>query len=163
MSEARVTIRLRSRLVLAFTVAGAALGGVAALLIGPGTTWLLEWMDREPPLLQQLDQLRLAWSVPVLMVLGKAAGLLISSAKDRSAATLSLDAETVTMDQQQGTTVFRHSEICDAFLDDEELVLLGRDSRELTRAPTEDGLASELKEAFRMFGLPWSGTITRRS
>lgn len=162
MHEATVTIRLSSRLVLAFTVAGAAMGGLAAMAIGPTAAWLMRRLDPAPALVEQLDQLPLAWSVPVLMAVGAAAGLAISAARDRSSGRLSIDSRTVRLDHRGQASVVQHAEISEVFLDDAELVLLGRGGHELARIPAEDGLASELKEAFTMFGLPWAGSTDPR-
>ncbi|GAA1174157.1 YqeB family protein [Nesterenkonia xinjiangensis] len=162
MPDARVTVSLSSRLGPAFTVAGAALGGVAAMLIRPTTSWMMDRLDGSPAPLRLLDQLPLSWSVPLLAVLGAVAGFLIYAAWNHDVGTVTVDAQTVTVDQKTGAAVFRHAEISDAFLDKDDLVLLARDSRELSRTPSENGLASELKEAFGMFGLPWSGTTDPR-
>ncbi|GAB3192809.1 YqeB family protein [Nesterenkonia suensis] len=155
--EEPVTIRLRSRLVLAFTVAGAAMGGLAAMVIGPTAAWMMTRLESPPTLVEQLDQVRLAWSVPTLMVLGAVIGLAISRSRDRGAGRLTIDSQTVTLDHRGESSVLRHRDITEAFLADGDLVLLGRGGHELTRAPAEDGLASELKEALAMYGLPWSG------
>ncbi|MGQ7788048.1 YqeB family protein [Nesterenkonia sp. K-15-9-6] len=160
--EAPVTVRLRSRLVLAFTVAGAAMGGLVAMAIGPTAAWLMTRLDSPPTLVEMMDQVRLIWSVPVLMVLGAVIGLWVSSARDRRVGRLTIDSQTVTVDRPEGPAAFQHRDITEVFLDDADLVLLGRAGHELARTPAEDGLASELKEAFTMFGLPWSGTTDPR-
>ncbi|HIT76956.1 MAG TPA: hypothetical protein IAA98_15370 [Candidatus Avipropionibacterium avicola] len=60
-----------------FTVAGAVVGLVLAFLLGPLVSWLVDMFDSAPLLLRALDQLALAWVLPILVAFGAIAGFVI--------------------------------------------------------------------------------------
>ena len=63
-----------------FTVVGAVLGLVLAFLVGPLVGWLVDQFGEAPLILRALDQLSLAWVLPILVAFGGIAGFVIDGA-----------------------------------------------------------------------------------
>ncbi|GFZ96480.1 YqeB family protein [Nesterenkonia alkaliphila] len=157
MSEQSVTVTLDSKLMPAFAAVGAALGAVTALLVGPVVAWLLDRVDSAPAPLRLIDQLPLVWSLPLLTVLGAVAGWIVFGLWNEEVGRVVVNAERIRIDTKASSAEFAREEVAAIFLDKDELVLTGADSRELSRTSSDSGLAGKLAEAFGAFGYPWQG------
>lgn len=141
----------------AFVAVGAALGAVAAFLVGPVVAWLLDRIDSAPAPLRLIDQLPLVWALPLLTVLGAVGGWIVFSVWNEEVGRVVVDPEKLRIDTKAASAEFARNEVAEIFLDKDELVLTDADSRELSRTSSDTGLAGKLAEALADFGYPWQG------
>lgn len=158
MTESSVTVTVDSKLSPVFAAVGALVGLGAALLIGPVVSWLLERIETAPGLLRLIDQLPLIAAAPLLMVAGAAGGWLVFALWNEEVGRVVIDRQEVRIESKETSAVYAQDEIAEAFLDKDELVLIGDRLRELSRTTSDAGLAAKLSEAFSAFGYTWAGS-----
>lgn len=157
MSASSTTVTTDTRLMPVFALVGGALGAVIAVAAGPVVSWLLDLIDSAPGVLRLVDVIPLPVTLPLLVILGAVAGWLICRSWSEDVGSVTVDADQVQLTSKSSSTVFARAEIAEAFLDEDELVLLDPTSRELWRGTSDSGLASRLGEAFERFGYRWRG------
>lgn len=157
MSEQSVTVTVDSKLMPVFAAVGALLGVATALLVGPVVAWLLERVDSAPGPLRLIDQLPLAWSLPLLILLGAVGGWIVFGLWNEEVGRVVVDPQKIRIDTKTVSTEFTRQEVTEIFLDKDQLVLTGPDSRELSRTGSDSGLAGKLAAAFTAFDYPWRG------
>lgn len=158
MSQPSITVTVDSKLSPVFAIVGAVIGFLASLVVGPVVSWLLERIDTAPAPLRLIDQLPLAWSVPLLTLLGALGGWIVFSLWNDEVGRVVVDQESVRLESKKSSTVFSHEEITEIFLDKDELVMVDARARELSRTASDSGLAKDLARAFNAFGYYWAGT-----
>lgn len=162
MSESSVTVSLDSRFGPPFALIGAGIGLVVALLVGPVVSWLLERIDTAPAPLRLIDQLPLIASAPLLTIAGAVAGWIFFSFWNDEVGRVVIDPQAVRVETKDTTAVFGREEIAEVFLDEDELVLVGEDSQELSRTASDSSLAHRFSEALNTFRYPWIGASDPR-
>ncbi|GAA2039998.1 hypothetical protein GCM10009720_20600 [Yaniella flava] len=160
MSESQLTVSVDSKGAPIFTLVGAILGLVLSLVVGPVVSWLLDRFDSAPVVLRLMDLT--PWSIPVLGLLGAAAGWFVFAVWDSEVGRVVVAADRVRIISEKASAVFDHHEIAEVFMDKDELVLLDGDTRELSRSTSEASLAPKLKRAFLTYGYPWRGVTDPR-
>lgn len=160
MSKSQVTVTLDSKIAPIFMAVGAAVGCIVSFLVGPVVSWMLERFDSAPLPLRLLDVM--PWSIPVLAVLGAIAGWVIFTAWDSEIGRVEVDDQQVRIASKKAAAVYTRDEIAEIFLDKDELILVDEHARELSRTPSEAGLAQKLSRAFTTFDYPWAGTTDPR-
>lgn len=162
MSEQSVTVTVDSKLAPTFVVVGAGAGLGLALVVGPVVGWLLARIDTAPAPLRLVDQLPLIWSVPLLIVAGAATGWIFFAIWNEEVGRIVIDRDALRLESREATAVFARDEVAEVFLDRDELVLVGDDTRELSRTASDSSLAHRLSEALTAFGYHWAGTADPR-
>lgn len=153
MGDVEVVEHTSVRLVrwVGLPVGGVAAGGLLALLAG----WLvtLAWTPFRGPL-ELYDSIPDPWGPVGLLALGLVGGTLLAliAHGERLAVTVSPDRVRLAGDEY--TATFARDEVTAVFTDGDKLVLLGRDTGELARRPSELD-RGELAEAFIRHGFPW--------
>lgn len=157
-SEPSITVTVNSKFAPVFAIAGAIIGFLVSLAVGPVVSWLLGRIDTAPAPLRLIDQLPLVWSMPLLTLLGALAGWILFSVWDDEVGRVVVGPDTVRLESKKSSVVFSHDEVSEIFLDKDELVMLDLSAGELSRSASDSGLAKELKVAFSTFGYTWVGT-----
>ncbi|NLS08479.1 hypothetical protein HGQ17_00350 [Nesterenkonia sp. MY13] len=158
MSDSSITVTLDSKLVRIFTVAGAAIGAVLAFIVGPLATWMVNQFDMTFLPLQLLDRIPMMWSVPLLTLLGALGGWIIFMVWDEGVGRVMVDPEKIRIDNKSGSAEYSRDEISQIFLDKDELVLVDKEARELSRTSSDSWfLVGKLADAFGAFDYPWAG------
>lgn len=157
-SEPSMTVTLDSRAGPAFAAVGATIGLLVALVVGPVVSWLLDRIDSAPAPLRLIDQLPLIWSIPLLILLGAAAGWAVFAVWSEEVGRVVVDRQKLRVETKQASAVYDRSEIAEIFLDKDELVLVDDHCRELSRTTSEAAIAGRLAQAFAEFDYPWAGT-----
>lgn len=158
MSESSMTVTVDSRAAPVFAAAGAGVGLLTALLVGPVVSWLLARIDTAPGPLRLIDQLPLMWSVPLLILLGAAAGWAVFAVWNDEVGRVVVDPQQLRLESKKTSAVYSRAEIAEVFLDRDELVLVGDRAQELSRTPSDSSIATKLAGAFGAFNYPWAGT-----
>ncbi|WP_120003036.1 hypothetical protein [Nesterenkonia muleiensis] len=158
MSGPRITVTVDSKMAPAFAAAGAVIGLVASLLVGPAVSWLLERIDTAPAPLRLIDQLPLIWSMPLLTLLGAFGGWVVFSIWNDEVGRVVVDQESVRLESKKSSSIFSRQEIAEIFLDKDELVIVDDRLGELSRTVSDNGLAEKLTQAFTSYEYPWAGT-----
>lgn len=149
------TVAVPQKYTVIFAAGGAAIGLVAAFIVGPVVSWLLGLIGDAPGPLRLAAELPFVWAVPVLTIIGAAAGFLIAASWAEDAGTIDV--------AEGGITV--HTKNVDRFIgsDDiavvaqagkKELVILDDRERELFRGGLEEEMAPGLRAALKEHGLP---------
>lgn len=158
MSHPSITVTIDSKLSPAFTIAGAVIGFLVSLAVGPVVSWLLELIDTAPAPLRLVDKLPLVWAMPLLTLLGALGGWIIFSIWNEEVGRVVVDQESVRLESKKSSSVLTHDEIAEVFLDKDELVIVDDRSQEISRTASDGGLAKNLAHAFSTFGYHWAGT-----
>ncbi len=156
MSEP-VVVKVPRRWTAGFCIAGALVGLGAAFVVRPVLGWLLGLLGDAPAPLRLAGLLPLPWAVPVLMLAGLVAGLLIAAGWSEGLGRVEVGAGGVRVVRKESSRFVPYARIAEAYADADELVLADARGLELLRAPTDGVLLAQLEAAFAAHGLRWRG------
>lgn len=127
-------------------------GAVAGWLISLLADWFvtLPWAP-----MQDLARLVASFSSPVMPAAGAVAGLAVGFIAHREQLGIRLSDDRVVLTRKGREQEFTHDAVAAAFLDGDELVLLGTDGGELAREEC-DAVADEVPDAFTEHGYVWA-------
>lgn len=162
MSASSTTITLDRRLAPLFISVGAAAGLVLALLAGPLTAWLLGRLDSAPVPLRVIAEFPLVASAPILTIVGAVAGWFVFAIWEGEVGMVEIDEDGILLSQEKTATRFAAGEVAEAFIDEDQLVLVDHSARELSRTATDSSLEPRLRTAFGSHGYNWRGRTDPR-
>jgi hypothetical protein len=129
-----------------FTVIGAVLGLVLAFLVGPLVSWLVDMFDSAPLLLRALDQLSLAWVLPILVAVGGIAGFVICTSWMDDSGAIEVADWGITLHRKGDDRFLSKDRMTLLVASEKELVVLDGDA-ELYRGGIEDEMVPGLRSA----------------
>ncbi|WIY83147.1 hypothetical protein [Propionimicrobium sp. PCR01-08-3] len=161
-----ITVAVPAKYRPIFTTTGAAIGLIAAFVVGPVVGWLLGLMGDAPGLLRLAAELPFAWAVPVLLIVGAIAGFLICQSWIEDAGTIEVAVEGLTVHTKDVDRFVSRDRIVQVVRSGKELVLLD-DRGEIYRGGIEGELVPGLRMALEAHGYPslidgdpYEGTFT---
>lgn len=157
-SDSPDTVRLPESWLWGVILCGAALGLGAAFAVGPLADWMTDLFDSAPGPLRVAAALPLGWAVPVLGLVGGAAGAGVAHTWRKDNPVIEVGAESVVVQDATGGQHVERTRIAQVFTDGGELVLRGADGREHVRTRVDDALNGRLRATFERRGYPWCGT-----
>jgi hypothetical protein len=159
-----VTIKMPVVWLWLIVVVGAGLGCGAGFGVGPLVRWLIDLTGSAPAPLRIAAKLRTVWAVPVLTLVGTAAGLWLASVARQESPVVTIEADHVAVHKADSGLHLhlRHERIGAVFTDGRDLVVLDLGQAELARVPAGDLSTEQLAEACGRFGYPWRGTADPR-
>lgn len=124
-----------------------------------GLTRLADWVAGLPwfpfqglfELVSEIPEPQRTWAA---LGVGLVGGLVLAMIGHAESLTLTVDHQGVSFTRDDKTAKINKDQITAAFLDGKNIVLLGRDGRELAREPSELD-PSQIQEAFRSTGYAW--------
>jgi len=127
------------------------------LVVPPSARALLSWEHALPfrPVIRFLGAVDQPWEIAVNALIWAVVGLLIAFEAISDQVTLVVTDSEATITDDTGSRTVRRAEASTVHVDGGELVVLGRDSRQLLRE-TLPGRADVVGEAFRRHGYTWS-------
>jgi hypothetical protein len=130
-------------------------GAVVVWLVKLLASWLvtLKWVPFKGPL-ELIDSIPEPWATLGALVVGLIGGLVLSLMWHGERLAVSVSPEQVRLDGDEYTATFEHGEVAAVFVDKSHLVLLGHDTGELARRPSELNKAA-LETAFTRHDYPW--------
>lgn len=137
---------------IACSVAGFALGWAAP----PVSRWAVDTLPAVPGPLEIVAELTAAWSVPILTVLGVAAGIALALAALSEALTVTVDSDGVLLSQDDDELYVPRSKVRSVFRDQKDLVLVDSAERELARRNAGDLNSTAITASFTAHGYPWT-------
>lgn len=152
MGDAKIT---ESTSVLAVRWAGLPVAGaVVVLLLKLLANWLvtLRWTPFRGPL-ELVDSIPEPWATLGALGVGLVGGFVLSIVAHGDRLEVTVSPEQVRLAGDQYDAIFKRADIGAVFVD-KQLVLLGRDTGELARRPSELDAAA-LQAAFTQHGYPW--------
>ena len=152
MGDAKIT---ESTSVLAVRWAGLPVAGaVVVLLLKLLANWLvtLRWTPFRGPL-ELVDSIPEPWATLGALGVGLVGGFVLSIVAHGDRLAVTVSPEQVRLAGDRYDAIFKRADIGAVFVD-KQLVLLGRDTGELARRPSELDAAA-LQEAFTQHGYPW--------
>lgn len=129
-----------------FTVTGAVLGLVLAFLVGPVTSWLVDMFDEAPVILRALDQLSLAWSLPILVAFGGIAGFVVCTSWMDDSGAIEVADWGITLHHKTDGRFLSRDRMTLLVASEKELVVLDGDA-EVYRGGIEDEMVPGLRSA----------------
>lgn len=148
------TVRIPARYTTIFTVGGAAVGLLAAFIVGPLVSWLLGLIGDAPGPLRLAAELPLVWALPVLTVIGAVIGFLIVASWMESAGSIEVGEDGITVHSKDADRYLPKSTSCRVIAENRELIILDEDTRERFRGPVEDEMLPGLRAALREHAYP---------
>lgn len=145
-----------------FVGAGAAIGALAAFIVGPAVSWLLERFDTAPLFLRIPAELPRPVAIVVLGAVGIIAGFVLFAVWDRSVGTIRVNHDAIVIAHGANAVRLERRLVSEIFLDKDELVVLDHAAVEISRTSSDSAVASELGQALTEFGYPWAGTTDPR-
>lgn len=132
-------------------VAGAVVGWLVKLL----ASWLvtLKWVPFKGPL-ELIDSIPEPWATLGALVVGLVGGLVLSLMWHGERLTVSVSSARVQLEGDEYAAAFDRDEVAAVFVDKRHLVLLGEDTGELARRPSDLDTAA-LNAAFTRHDYPW--------
>lgn len=132
-------------------LAGALVGLLLKLLVG----WLvtLPWVPFRGPL-ELVDSIPAPWATLGALGIGLIGGLVLGLIAHGERLAVTVSPDQVRLDGDEYTATFERVDVAAVFVDRSQLVLLGADTGELARRPSELD-AGELAAAFTRHGFPW--------
>ncbi|MFD7296430.1 hypothetical protein ACFV9W_24350 [Streptomyces sp. NPDC059897] len=158
-SEPHITVRLPEAWLWAVILIGAGLGVGAAFAVGPLANWMISFFDGAPGPLKLAAALPRVWAVPVLALVGGAAGALVAGIWRGENPVVEVHADGVVVHDAAGSRHVERARIAEVFTDGRELVLRDADGLENVRTRVDSGLAGRLRSAFEQQGYSWRGTV----
>jgi hypothetical protein len=130
-------------------------GAVVVWLVKLLTGWLLTWpWVPFKGLLTLVDSIPEPWATLGALGIGLVGGLVLSLMWHSEWLAVTVSPERVTVEGDEYAAEFDRSDIAAVFVDRSNLVLLGHDSGELVRRPSELDVAA-LKASFTRHDYPW--------
>jgi len=148
---------------IACTLAGFGLGFAAP----PVSRWAVNTLPAVPGPVEILAELSTTWSVPVLTVLGVAAGVALALSVLGESLIVTVDSDGALLSNDEDELYVPRSKVRAVFRDGKDLVLIDSTERELARRGADDLNARAIVAAFTTHGYPWTdtnpheGTFTR--
>ncbi|MDH6678074.1 hypothetical protein M2284_002277 [Rhodococcus sp. LBL1] len=145
------------------TLAGVGLGFAAP----PVSRWAVGTLPSVPGPIEILAELTTTWSVPILTILGVAAGVALALIALGESLTLTVDPDGVLLACDDDELYVPQSKVRAVFRDGKDLVLIDSTERELARRNADDLNARAIADAFTAHSYPWTdtnphqGTFTR--
>lgn len=136
-----------------FTVIGAVVGLVLAFLVGPLVNWLVDMFDSAPVLLRALDQLSLAWVLPILVAFGGIAGFVICTSWMDDSGAVEVADWGITLHRKGDDRFLSRERMTLVVASGKELVVLDGDA-EVYRGGIEDEMVPGLRTALADHGYP---------
>lgn len=154
--EIRVVISPAVPLTLgvACTLAGFGLGFAAP----PVSRWAVDTLPAVPGPLEIIAEFTTAWSVPILTILGLAAGIALAVVAIGESLAVTVDSDGVRLRQDDKELYVPRAKVHAVFRDGNDLILLDSSERELARRDADDLKMSAISAAFRDHGYPWTDT-----
>lgn len=153
-----VTVRIPQGWLWTLRLVGAALGVGAAFAVGPTVDWLVGLIGSAPGPLRLAARMPLTWAVPVLAVVGTAAGAWVGHAWQKENPIVTVDANAAIVTNGAERVHIGREKVAAVFTDGQDLVLLDAAGLPLSRTKADDVLINGLRSAFERFGYPWRGT-----
>lgn len=153
-----VTVRMPTTWLWLLRLGGAALGCGAAFGTAPLANWLLDLTGSAPAPLRLAAQLPTSWALPVLTLLGAAAGTWLAATARKETPVVTVHRDHLAVHENGTALHLRHDQTAAVFTDGRDLVVLDHDTSELARVRATDLPTRGLREAFERFGYPWRGT-----
>ncbi len=157
-----VTVRLPETWLWLVRIGGAALGFGAGFGVAPLVSWLLDLVGGAPGPLRLAAQLPTVWAVPLLTLVGAAAGAWAAAAWRKESPVVTVAGDHITVHEHGSGLHLDHERIGEVFTDGRDLVVLDADGGELTRVKADELSTGRLRAAFEKFDLPWRGTADPR-
>jgi hypothetical protein len=131
------------------------LGAGACLLIMALADWYvsLGWRLLRGPA-AVVSSIAEPWGTIGAIVVGVVAGLVIAALAVHESLTVAVDDHRVELSQSGGTIWFDRPQVAAAYVDNKQLVLVGPDTKELTRSKSDLDRV-KLRDAFITHGYPW--------
>jgi hypothetical protein len=132
-------------------LAGAVLVWLLKLLAG----WLvtLPWVPFKGPM-ELVDSIPEPWGTLGALAVGLVGGLVLSLMWHAERLAVAVSPERIVLEGDEYTASFERADVAAVFVDKKHLVLLGHDTGELARRPSELPVA-DLKTAFTRHDYPW--------
>jgi hypothetical protein len=153
-----VNVRIPQGWLWTLSLVGAALGVGVAFAVGPTVDWLVGLIGSAPGPLRLAARMPLAWAVPVLGVVGTAAGAWVGHTWQNENAIVTVGADATIVANGGERVHIRRDQVAAVFTDGRDLVLLDAAGLPLSRSKADDVLVGGLRSAFERFGYPWRGT-----
>jgi hypothetical protein len=160
-SEA-VTVRLPETWLWLVRISGAALGFGAGFGVAPLVSWLLDLVGGAPGPLRLAAMIPTVWAVPLLTLVGAAAGIWVAAAWRKESPVVTVARDHITVHERGSGLHLSRDRVGAAFTDGRDLVVLDNDGGELTRMKAEELLTGRLRAAFERFDHPWRATADPR-
>ncbi|HYH29138.1 MAG TPA: hypothetical protein VD903_02035 [Pseudonocardia sp.] len=160
--EHAVTVRMPEGWLWLLRAGGAALGCALGFAVAPLVRWLVDLTGEAPGPLRLAAQLPTAWAVPVLTVVGAAAGVYLAVVTRRQSPAVIVAPHHLTVRQGTSARQVDRERVGVAFTDGRDLVLLDRLEHELVRIDATDLPTRRLVSAFEQHGFPWRGSTDPR-
>lgn len=135
---------------------GLPLGGAAAVLslkLMAGWLVTLAWVPFKGPL-RLIDSIPEPWATLGALAVGFVGGLVLALMWHGERLGVTVSPERVILEGDEYTASFERADVAAVFVDKKQLVLLGHDTGELARRPSELEVAA-LKAVFTRFDYPW--------
>ncbi|CAM5348167.1 YqeB family protein [Corynebacterium variabile] len=136
-----------------FTVVGAVLGLVLAFLVGPLVGWLVDLFGEAPVILRALDQLSLAWVLPILVAFGGIAGFVICTAWMDDSGAIEVADWGITLHHKTDDRFLSKDRMTLLVASEKEFVVLDGDA-EVYRGGIEDEMVPGLRAALEEHDYP---------
>ena len=132
-----------------------AAGAVVVLLLKLLANWLvtLRWVPYKGPL-ELVDSIPEPWATLGALAIGVVGGLVLSVMWHAERLGVTVSTERVLLEGDEYTASFDRADVAAVFVDRKQLVLLGHDTGELARRPSELEV-SALKAVFTRYDYPW--------
>lgn len=132
-----------------------AAGAVVVLLLKLLANWLvtLRWVPYKGPL-ELVDSIPEPWATLGALAIGLVGGLVLSVMWHAERLGVTVSTERVLLEGDEYTASFDRADVAAVFVDRKQLVLLGHDTGELARRPSELEV-SALKAVFTRYDYPW--------
>ncbi|MFD4461368.1 hypothetical protein [Nocardia sp. NPDC058480] len=144
-------------------VAGFGLGFAAP----PMSRWAVNTWPTVPGPLEILAELPTTWSVPILTIVGIAAGVVLALRAIGESLAITVDSDGVLLSVDADELYIPRSKVHAVFREGKDLVLIDSTERELARRNADDLDARAVTDAFSAHRYPWTdanpheGTFTR--
>ncbi|MGO1950188.1 MAG: YqeB family protein [Mycobacteriaceae bacterium] len=148
------TVGIPSKYLTIFAAGGAAIGLVAAFIVGPVVAWLLGLIGDAPGPLRLAAELPFVWAVPVLTILGGVGGFLVASSWTEDAGTIDVAEDGLTVHTKDADRFIKRDRIAHVIAEKKALVLIDDGDREVLRSPLEDEMVPGLRAALDAHGYP---------
>ncbi|MGO1592032.1 MAG: YqeB family protein [Ancrocorticia sp.] len=158
MTEGETTISIPRRWIVGFYVAGGTIGFLSAFVVGPIVSWLLSHIGDAPNMLRIADLLPTAWAIPVLTIVGVAAGFWITQEWRNEVSVVTVSQEGITIADTGASQYIAKARIGGIYTDKKDLVITDPRTLEISRSTTDSLLLEQLQHAFEHYGYPWQGS-----
>nr|WP_226437606.1 hypothetical protein [Rhodococcus yananensis] len=155
MRDDATRVSLSPFLPVLITLVCTALGIGLGFAAPPVSRWAVDTLPAVPGPLELLAELTTSWSVPILTVVGVAAGIVVAVLTVAETLAVTVDSDGVLLEQDDEQLYVPKSRVRAAFLDGKDLVLTDEARHELARRGAGDLNSRELASAFGSHGYPW--------